>query len=130
MKKNFQIIFTCIILSFFSEVKATHIRAGEVTADLISCQNFTYRFTITGYTDLGSDVIFGGGEINYGDGVIETFETGEFDVFEDLGDLRAINIYFKDHTFPGPGIYKISFREFNRNADIVNMDNSVNTPFM
>ena len=130
MKKNFQIVFACLILfSFFSEVKATHIRAGEVTADLISCLNFSYRFTVTGYTDLGSDVIFGGGEINYGDGVIETFETGDFDVFEDLGDLRAINIYFKDHTFPGPGIYKISFREFNRNADIVNMDNSVNTPF-
>jgi len=130
MKKNLQFIFTCFILSsFFFEANATHIRAGEVTAELISCQNFTYKFTITGYTDLGSDVVFGGGEINYGDGVIETFETGDFDVFEDLGDLRAINIYFKDHTFPGPGIYKISFREFNRNADIVNMDNSVNTPF-
>ncbi len=130
MKKHLQFIFICLFIFFFStKVKATHIRAGEVTATLISCQNFSYRFTVTGYTDLGSDVVFGGGEINYGDGVVETFPTGEFDVFEDLGDLRAINIYFKDHTFPGPGIYKISFREFNRNADIVNMDNSVNTPF-
>ncbi len=120
-----------IIFSILSllPAKATHIRAGEITATLISCQNYTYRFTVTGYTDLGSDVIFGGGEINYGDGVVETFPTGEFDYFEDLGDLRAINIYFKDHTFPGPGVYKVSFREFNRNADIVNMDNSVNTPF-
>ena len=130
MKQNLQILISCILLlSLSSEVKATHIRAGEVTATLISCQNFTYRFTVTGYTDLESDVIFGGGEINYGDGVIEEFPTGEYDVFEDLGDLRAINIYFKEHTFPGPGRYKISFREFNRNANIVNMDNSVNTPF-
>ncbi|MCK5703000.1 MAG: gliding motility-associated C-terminal domain-containing protein, partial [Cyclobacteriaceae bacterium] len=130
MNKNLRIIFTCfILLSFLTELKATHIRAGEITATLISCQNYSYRFTITGYTDLGSDVIFGGGEINYGDGVIEEFPTGEYDYFEDLGDLRAINIYFKEHTFPGPGVYKISFREFNRNADIVNMDNSVNTPF-
>ncbi len=130
MKKNLRIIITCALLFFcLSEVWATHIRAGEVTAKLISCQNYTYRFTVTGYTDLGSDVIFGGGEINYGDGVVETFPTGEYDYFEDLGDLRAINIYFKEHTFPGPGQYKISFREFNRNADIVNMENSVNTPF-
>ena len=130
MKYNLRISFACIILLLLSaEVRATHIRAGEVTATLISCQNFTYRFTVTGYTDLESDVIFGGGEINYGDGVIDEFPTGDYDVFEDLGDLRAINIYFKEHTFPGPGIYKISFREFNRNANIVNMDNSVNTPF-
>jgi gliding motility-associated-like protein len=130
MKNQFHILFSVLfVFSAAAELRATHIRAGEVTAHLISCQNYTYRFTVTGYTDLGSDVVFGGGEINYGDGVIEEFETGNFDYFEDLGDLRAINIYFKEHTFPGPGIYKISFREFNRNADIVNMDNSVNTPF-
>jgi gliding motility-associated-like protein len=117
------------LIGVYTNIFATHIRAGEITATLISCQNYTYRFTVTGYTDLGSDVIFGGGEINYGDGVVEEFPTGEYDYFEDLGDLRAVNIYFKEHTFPGPGVYKISFREFNRNADIVNMDNSVNTPF-
>jgi len=130
MKKHLYFIFTILVLSIsYTQLMATHIRAGEITATLISCQNYSYRFTVTGYTDLESDVIFGGGEINYGDGVIDEFPTGEYDYFEDLGDLRAINIYFKEHTFPGPGIYKISFREFNRNANIVNMDNSVNTPF-
>ena len=130
MKKTFLIFFTsAILLSLHSEVFATHIRAGEVTAELISCQNFTYRFTLTGYTDLTSDVIFGGGIINYGDGVEEDFPVGEYDYFEDLGDEIALNIYYKEHTFPGPGIYTVSYREFNRNPDIVNMDNSVNTPF-
>lgn len=130
MKQSLLVIFTGLSLFvLLPEVNATHIRAGEITATLISCQNYSYRFTVTGYTDLESDVIFGGGEINYGDGVVEEFPTGEYDVFEDLGDLRAINIYFKEHTFPGPGVYKVSFREFNRNANIVNMDNSVNTPF-
>lgn len=130
MKNHFQLFLTGIFCIFSSAVvQATHIRAGEITAQLISCQNYSYRFIVTGYTDLDSDVIFGGGEINYGDGVIDEFPTGEYDYFEDLGDKRAINIYFKTHTFPGPGVYKISFREFNRNANIVNMDNSVNTPF-
>jgi gliding motility-associated-like protein len=130
MNNKLVFIFSFFVFGLLSfSARATHIRAGEVTATLISCQNYTYQFTVTGYTDLGSDVIFGGGEINYGDGVVEEFPTGEFDYFEDLGDLRAINIYFKEHTFPGPGTYKVSFREFNRNADIVNMDNSVNTPF-
>ncbi len=121
--------FTVALVFMQFKANATHIRAGEITAQLISCQNYSYRFTITGYTNTGSDVIFGGGEINFGDGTIETFPTGEFDYFKDLGEQKAINIYYKTHTFPGPGIYKISFREFNRNAGIVNMDNSVNTPF-
>ena len=110
-------------------MKATHIRAGEITAELISCQNYSYKFTLTGYTDLTSDVLFGGGEMNYGDGNIDTFEAGQPDFFQDLGDERAINIFYSQHTFPGPGIYTISYREHNRNPDIVNMDNSVNTSF-
>ena len=127
--RNRALFFLFLIGLAAPHARATHIRAGEVTAQIISCQNFSYRFTITGYTDTGSSVIFGGGEINFGDGVIDNFPTGDFDFFEDLGDEKALNIYFKNHTFPGPGIYKISFREFNRNAGIVNMDNSVNTPF-
>lgn len=123
----FSLLFTLMMWAVYAN--ATHIRAGEITAKLISCQNFTYRFFITGYTDTGSDVKFGGGEIKYGDGTVDTFETGNPDIFEDLGDEVALNIFIKEHTFPGPGVYKISFREFNRNAGIVNMDNSVNTPF-
>lgn len=110
-------------------MKATHIRAGEITAELISCQNYSYKFTLTGYTDLTSDVKFGGGEMKYGDGTFDTFEAGNPDYFEDLGDEIAINIFYSQHTFPGPGMYTISYREHNRNPDIVNMDNSVNTSF-
>jgi gliding motility-associated-like protein len=130
MKKYFQfIVISVVILLIHFEVNATHIRAGEITATLISCQNFTYKFTLKGYTDLTSDVLFGGGEMSFGDGTTTTFTAGEPDVYEDLGDEIAMNIFYAEHTFPGPGVYKISYREFNRNPDIVNMDNSVNTPF-
>ncbi len=131
MTKHIRIPGILLLVIFcHTQLNATHIRAGEITATLISCQNYTYRFAITGYTDTGSDVQFGGGEINYGDGSpVETFPTGDPDVFQDLGEERALNIFYKEHTFPGPGTYKISFREFNRNEGIANMDNSVNTPF-
>lgn len=131
MKRNLQFfIFSLSLLSLIHEVKATHIRAGEITAELISCQNLTYKFTLVGYTDLTSDVLFGGGIMNFGDGTTyEKFTPGSPDVYEDLGDEIALNIFYVDHTFPGPGIYTISYREFNRNPDIINMDNSVNTPF-
>ena len=131
MKRNLQFFIISIsLLLLIHEAKATHIRAGEITAELISCQNLTYRFTLVGYTDLTSDVLFGGGIMDFGDGTTyEEFTPGSPDVYEDLGDEIALNIFYVDHTFPGPGIYTISYREFNRNPDIINMDNSVNTPF-
>ena len=128
-KSPLYVFFSLGLVFLCFNANATHIRAGEVTAELISCQNYSYKFTITGYTNTGSTVQFGGGEINFGDGTVETFPTGQYDYFKDLGDQKAINIFYKTHTFPGPGIYKVSFREFNRNEGIVNMDNSVNTPF-
>jgi hypothetical protein len=108
----------------------THIRAGEIIATLIDCQSNTYRLSLIGYTDTGSTVVFGGGIMNFGDGSDEqTFEAGNPDVFQDLGDEVALNIFYVNHTFPGPGTYTIQYREFNRNASVANMDNSVNTPF-
>ncbi len=130
MKKTPFIAFLLLlILVDFSYVFATHIRAGEITASLISCQNYSFNLSVTLYTDLRSTVQPGGGEINFGDGVIIPFEVGNPDYFQDLGDNIGFSIFYVQHTFPGPGVYKISYREFNRNANIVNMDNSVNTPF-
>ncbi|MCC5929802.1 MAG: gliding motility-associated C-terminal domain-containing protein [Cyclobacteriaceae bacterium] len=118
------------VLIIPDQVKATHIRAGEITAEVISCQTFTYRITIYGYTFTGSPVLFGGGELTMGDGSEpKTFSTGDYDFFQDLGDQIAVNVFIVEHTFPGPGVYTIRFREFNRNGGIVNMDNSINTPF-
>lgn len=109
---------------------ATHIRAGEIIAELLDCTSNTYRFTLIGYTDTGSTVLFGGGQMKFGDGSAPiNFTAGEPDYFQDLGDEVALNIFYAQHTFPGPGTYIVSYREFNRNASVANMDNSVNTPF-
>jgi len=109
---------------------ATHIRAGEIIAELLDCTSNTYRLTLVGYTDTGSPVLYGGGEMKFGDGSPPVnFTPGSPDYFQDLGDEVALNIFYAQHTFPGPGTYTVSYREFNRNASIANMDNSVNTPF-
>ncbi len=127
-------IFTAITLAFLSipaDIWATHIRAGEIIARRISNSSLTYEFTIIGYTDTGSTVQFGGGEVNFGDGTI--IEILEDEVFfqetVDLGEEIAVNTFKVEHTFQAPGVYTIRFREFNRNAGVLNMDNSVDTPF-
>ncbi len=126
--------FPAIVLLLLSPLlaEATHIRAGEIRAKTISCQGLTYEFTVIGYEDTGSEVEFGGGVIDFGDGDSKELST-ENDFFDrvviDPQKLIRRSRFVIRHTFPGPGRYTITFREFNRNAEIKNMANSVNTPF-
>jgi gliding motility-associated-like protein len=130
--RRYRIYFILFGLLLLTSIRtyATHIRAGEIIAELLDCQSNTYRFTLVGYTDTGSTVEYGGGQMNFGDGSPPiNFSVGNPDYFQDLGDEVALVIFYAQHTFPGPGTYIVSYREFNRNASVANMDNSVNTPF-
>ena len=126
-------LFLFIILlnfSFLQKLHATHIRAGEIIAERISPQTLTYRITVVGYTDTRSNVIFGPGEINFGDGREVRLNTEADIAFtEPLGNQIEKNTFVITHTYQGPGQYIIRFREFNRNDRTLNMDNSVDTPF-
>ncbi len=131
MKIRYFLAFALLLLSPML-AEATHIRAGEIIAELVSCQGLTYRFTVVGYEDTGSDVEFGNGIIDFGDGEQVNLDTQNdfFDrVVVDPQKLIRKSRFVITHTFPAPGTYTITFREFNRNADIRNMANSVNTPF-
>jgi hypothetical protein len=132
IEKRFLVLLSFLCLMAMPlDIWATHIRAGEITARRISNSSLTYEFIIVGYTDTQSAVEFGGGEINFGDGTkIDILENQVF--FQqtiELGDNIAANTFKITHTFQAPGNYTIRFREFNRNAGVVNMDNSVDTPF-
>ena len=111
---------------------ATHIRAGEITAERQSCQGFTYTFTITGYEDTGSDVDFGEGILSFGYGNAQLkVEKDDFITQEiiDAGDQIRVTVFRIEHTFPGPGTYAVSYQESHRNEGILNMQNSVRTDF-
>ncbi|WP_109830250.1 gliding motility-associated C-terminal domain-containing protein [Reichenbachiella versicolor] len=123
------IILPCLIIA--QRVSATHIRAGEIIAERISTSTLAYKFSIVGYTDTGSDVPFAGdGQMNFGDGTTKSSSEGNLvQQNVSLGDEVAYNVLEFNHTFQGPGVYTVRYSEVNRNAGIVNMSNSVNTPF-
>lgn len=137
MRKQLQILFFGIIL-FFSSIPAmsTHIRAGEITVQRLNCQSKTFVIYITGYVDLiGGQVTFGGGTLDFGDGSVpitdirtDTRVTIIFDE-EEIENGIGITRFKVEHTYSGNGIYFISYKESNRNEGIVNIDNSVETPF-
>jgi len=115
------------------EANATHLRAGQITIRRKSCSSLDFIITITVYTNTQTPIRFsnlGSGELDFGDGSpihnppqIDNSPVPGFD--SAFGTVS----YSVEHTFPGPGVYTISYFEHNRNAGILNMFNSVETPF-
>jgi gliding motility-associated-like protein len=105
---------------------ATHIRAGEITSRRTSGTALSYCFTVTLYTDDTSPVESFELVLNFGDG---TTGTASRISQVRLGNLTTVNVYQVCHTYAGPGVYRVFFVEENRNAGVLNMSQSVNTPF-
>ena len=119
-----------LLLGAESAIYATHILGGEIRAESVSCQGFTYRVTVMIYTDTGSDITFETGvlSLGFGDPIDVGTET-DFSVVRVNTDGATVNMLVFERAFPGPGTYSINFRAFNRNDRVVNIANSVNTPF-
>jgi hypothetical protein len=126
------LLLLSIVLVSFSEVHATHLRAGDITLTRSSCSNYQYTITLHVYTKWATQVKFGGGTLSFGDGSKPLITDPRRDPPEiaqtDDGGVGEV-IYSVVHTFPGPGNYTITYYEQNRNSGILNIDNSVDTPF-
>lgn len=111
---------------------ATHLRGGEITAKRVSETALTYEFTVTIYCDAvgGIQACNAQNQIEYlcfGDGT--TGVPPRIGGSVDIGNGTTRNVYKILHTFPAPGTYKVSATIENRNDNVLNMTNSVNTNF-
>ncbi len=134
------IILLVFLLAGFT-AHATHIRAGEVTIERKNCLSLTFYIFVTGYVDLiDGQVIFGGGTLDFGDGTTpidnlrEAIDNNVVRILqdeEDLGGGNGVGItrFRIEHTYSSNGTYIVTYLEPNRNGGILNMDNSINTPF-
>jgi hypothetical protein len=130
----FRILPVAILLASPSWVKATHLRAAEVSAELVSCNNpYRYRITVTAYLNTSSGTVFGGssltdGHFDFGDGSIHLIPEIPATPRPDLGAYVGIVTYSVEHVYTGPGIYRIHYIENDRNAGILNIPNSAEVP--
>ncbi|MBX2894504.1 MAG: gliding motility-associated C-terminal domain-containing protein [Cyclobacteriaceae bacterium] len=109
---------------------STHIRAGEITLRRIDCTSLTFLVTINMYTDTGSPIKFGDGDLRFGDGSDPVRTPERPNTFPPGLPAEVGFVTFSiQHTFPGPGRYTISYLEANRNEGVLNIANSVNTTF-
>jgi len=121
MKKLLLLILLSLI---FYNLSATHNRAGEITYVQIS--DLTYEFTLTTYTYTLSLADRPQLDFHWGDNSISTAERISKVT---LPNFYRRNIYKINHTFPGPGVYRIVVQDPNRNYGIQNIPNSVNVQF-
>ena len=120
--------FLSILILFFlaKQAYATHLRAGEITAERISNTSLTYRITLTTYTDeIGGrsaneaqeDVDFYPGFVNNG---VVSYKVDRVEKVL-ISPTTVRNTYVTVVTFPGPGRYKISCGIPNRNEATINL---------
>ena len=108
---------------------ASHIRAGEITARRVGCFGLTYEFVLTAYRDTGSEILFGSGIFDFGDG--ESIALNPDNFFDkEIIDDEVERVQFRiTHTYRGNSTYTVSYNEDFRNAGILNMSSSASVPF-
>ncbi len=123
MKRALFILFN-LLISF--SLFATHNRAGEITYRHIS--GYTYEITLTTYTYTPSAANESRDLLTMVWGDDSSNEIPRINIVY-LPDDYQRNTYIGQHTFPGPGVYEMAMSDPNRNADILNIPNSVNVVF-
>jgi gliding motility-associated-like protein len=113
-----------LFLFTFFKAGATHNRAGEIT--YVQLSDLTYQITITTFTYTLSYADRQQLEVNWGD---NTTSIAERKSILYLPNYYKRNIYIVNHTYPGPGVYRIVVQDPNRNAGVLNIPNSVNVVF-
>ena len=119
------ILFSFIVcLLAIYPARATHIRAGEITAKRISNTSLTYRVTLTTYTDQINGVTANEGQntVNFYFGVtgvpLYTVKRKKKTL---INASTMCNVYDTTFTFPAQGRYTITCAISNRNVNTVNL---------
>ncbi|QNF31436.1 gliding motility-associated C-terminal domain-containing protein [Adhaeribacter swui] len=122
-----------LFLGFSTQVQATHIRAGEITAQsdttlpVANRNPLRYFFKMVQYADVNSAADNPTAILSFGDGTSQEVERA---------DHRKItpdtwrNVYYFEHTYSGPGTFRLVYYEVNRSKNVVNMTQSDQQDFV
>jgi gliding motility-associated-like protein len=107
------------------KVSATHLRAGEITAERNGNSPLNIRFTLTLYFAL-DQFDQQSATLDFGNGQTQTVNRTSTAI---IGNNTSKNVFIFTHTYSGIGTFNISYVGENRNAGVINMSNSVSQTF-
>ncbi len=122
-----KILLLVSILLFSVKLFATHNRAGEITYKHISGNTYEIKLITYTYTPSAANETRDKLTIQWGDDT--SSEISRITPIIYLPDDIQKNTYIGQHTFPGVGVYTIVMSDPNRNANIVNIPESVTVVF-
>src|SRR5690349_8760737 len=127
-----KIYLAILLLACSIAASATHVRAADLKVEPIcSAGNFTFRITIVAYLNTSSMTQFGTSSVlSFGDGTSEVLPRRLSTSRPDLGENIGVVIYETNHTYPGSGTYNVGYMERDRNANILNIENSTDVPYV
>lgn len=133
MRKLYALLTFLFVLSSIGAY-ATHNRAGEIS--FVRLGPTTYKAIVITYTKSDSPADRCRIELNWGDGQIDTLNringqpiSGCPKGGEIIAPFIKKNVYEGVHTYSGGGVFTLWVSDPNRNAGIINIQNSVNVPF-
>jgi hypothetical protein len=114
------------------KANATHVRSADIKVEPTCTGNgFNYKITIVAYLNSASQTQFGTSSmLIFGDGTSLQLPRTSSTRRSDLGDNISIVIFESTHTYPGNGTYTVTYMERDRNASILNIFNSTDTPYV
>ncbi len=125
IKLVFQLI---LMLGVCFNSHATHLRAGEIKVEKLDCSSNGFKITLIIYTNSGSSTSVEG-KLFFGDGQSVVNAAGVGKPIAGLGSGVGVYTFVTTHLYSSNGTFTVSYLEENRNSGILNLANSVNTPF-
>lgn len=112
---------------------ATHVRSADLKIEPF-CNpgnGFTYKITVIAYLNSGSSTQFGtNSQLIFGDGVTLQLPLRSSTPRPDLGPNISVVIFEITHLYAASGTYTVTYVERDRNANILNIVNSTDVPYV
>jgi hypothetical protein len=126
-------LFPIIFVGLAIPALATHVRSADLKVEPV-CDpgdGFTYTITIIAYLNSGSTTQFGtNSQLIFGDGITLQLPRKSSTPRPDLGVNISVVFFEVTHTYSTPGTYTVTYMERDRNANILNIFNSTDVPYV
>jgi len=126
MKKLLHISTTCFLLLMANSAQGTHLRAGEILVERLTCSELQYKITLILYTNTISPThpggTAGGGMLQWGSGSTQVPFIANVTIINAAFNIGRVT-YSQVVSFPKEGTYTIRYEEAHRNVSTLNIPN-------